>query len=108
MGPFDSSSSTQSPTRPVHEDQSTPFESVVAVQVNSPTVALPSVFNEQNNMGLGGLDSGYASQSSTPESAKPPAFGERVDVKGKNMFSNPIRKPRQLRAHNKPIPKLTW
>lgn len=80
-------------------------EAVAALRVtNTPiTGARNEVKNDDSTV----PDSGYASQTSTPDSLKS-TFVERATGNGKNIWPLPFRKPKQLRPFNKPIPQLTW
>lgn len=87
-------------------DRSALFDAVVAANVKSPSKALSVGCNESNDMESCGLDSGYASQASTPASAKSTIFADNTSMK--KRLTESIRKPKQLRAYTKPIPSLTW
>ncbi|KAH8592678.1 hypothetical protein B0O99DRAFT_597106 [Bisporella sp. PMI_857] len=81
-------------------------EAVAAMNMdNSSSTA--AARNEPKNVESGGLDSGYASQSSTPDSLKS-TFVDRAVASGKNLWPHSFRKPKQLRQYDKPISQLTW
>jgi hypothetical protein len=102
-----SAMSTQSTMTNLDTDHSGLVMAVAAMNVtNSSTTALPSSCTEQMVMGSGGLDSGYASQSSTPDTSKV-TFVDRGVVSGRNIWAHAFRKTKELRPYNKPIPQLT-
>ncbi|KAF7898908.1 uncharacterized protein EAF01_008121 [Botrytis porri] len=88
--------------------QSTAFEAATAICDLNP-IASSAALNETKNVTSEGLDSGYASQATTPD-ITPVTLRSSVDhsaAGGRTLWS-PLRKPKQLRAYNKPIPLLTW
>ncbi|TGO63690.1 hypothetical protein BCON_0011g00300 [Botryotinia convoluta] len=85
--------------------ESTVLEAATAMCDLNPT-ASSAALNESKNVTSEGLDSGYASQATTPDTLR-----SSVDYSvtgGKALWSRPLRKPKPLRAYNKPIPPLTW
>ncbi|KAF7880388.1 uncharacterized protein EAF02_007234 [Botrytis sinoallii] len=66
------------------------------------STALPVTRNEPKD------DSGYASQEPSPPPNSSRSFTDRAIAKGKSIMPNYIRKPKQLRPYDKPIPQLTW
>jgi hypothetical protein len=91
----------------VDSDSSGLIEAVAAMNVANSSTALPAPRNEPKNRQSGGLNSGYASQSSTPDSLKS-NFVDRAVANGRNLWPHSFRKPKQLRPFNKSISQLTW
>ena len=77
----------------VDSDHSSLVVAVAALNKVNTSLVLPTACNEPKNEGP---DSGYASQSSTP------------DVSKKKRLFQPFRNPKQLRPCNKSISQLTW
>ncbi len=88
-------------------DHSCLVDAVAAMDVaNSPTT-LPVVNTKQKGSESRGIDSGYASQISTPNSSKSGLVDSAV-TDGKNLWPRFFQKPKQLRPYNKPVSQLTW
>ncbi|TGO24980.1 hypothetical protein BPAE_0090g00240 [Botrytis paeoniae] len=78
----------------------------MAAMCDLSSTASSAALNDSKNVTSEGLDSGYASQATTPDTLK-----SSVDYSvtgGKALWPRPLRKPNLLRAYNKPIPPLTW
>ncbi|TGO14320.1 hypothetical protein BTUL_0055g00700 [Botrytis tulipae] len=84
---------------------STIFEATAAMSDLNRT-ASSAELNESKNVTSEGLDSGYASQATTPDTPRPSV--DRSVTDGKALWPRPLRKPKLLQAYNKPIPPLTW
>jgi hypothetical protein len=85
-------------------------EAVLAMNVrtSSPVpLKMPADGPEEGVKSSDGIDSGYASQRSTPDAAR---FADTVVISGnggKRLWSHPLRKPKKLKPYNKLIPATT-
>ncbi|KAF7933296.1 hypothetical protein BELL_0398g00130 [Botrytis elliptica] len=86
----------------VGDHESTIFEAAAAMCDLNPT-ASSAALDESKNVTSEGLDSGYASQATTPDT---PCLSVDCTAAGGKTLS-PC-KPKKLQAYNKPIPPLTW
>jgi hypothetical protein len=92
-----------------HDDSSRLAEAVAALNVRgaSPPAKLPSAKTASSVVGSGGVDSGYASQTSTPDSSKGAFIVGGAPLSGNRMWPLPPRKTVKLKPFDKSIPKLS-